>query len=244
LSWLVMFALTLMLIGCSLLETLERAAPEGSVPQNGLSNGTVVDGIRVGNAIDCNADPDCATRVTLAKAAVIERHRLASAALGAANFYMPYIPPGATRGGGGGAIVVFDLEDGSQAAVYTYCMDGCFVVPPQPVVPLTPENPVDHGPLVDPLVLAPRDCGSSDNPTCNEAVQLAIDTATANGFLVPDTIADAHYYVINVTPGTPEAAASRAEYIVDVYIAGAHDVLAETAIGVYCGSGPCHVVSP
>jgi hypothetical protein len=206
-----------------------------------LTNGSVVDGIRVGKPIECAPDPDCPTRLALAKAAAIKRHDIAPTAIGPAHFYMPYIPPGATSGSGGGKIVVFDLEDGSQAAVHTFCMDGCFVMSPQPVQPLTLESPADHGPLVDPLVQTPANCSSAERPTCNEAVQVAIDTATANGFLTPDRIADAHYYVVNVPPGS---AASKAEYIVDIYIPGAHGPLAETAIGVYCGSGPCQVVSP
>jgi hypothetical protein len=208
-----------------------------------LANGAVVDNIRVGIAIECATDPDCATRVTLAKAAAIERHGVARAAIGAAQFYMPYVAPGATLGSGGGAIVVFDLDDGSQAAVYTYCMDTCIVVSPQPVQPMTLESRGDHGPLVDPLVEAPLDCNSQDHPTCNEAVRVAIAAATTNGSLVPDTIADAHYYVIYITPDSPEETATKAEYVVDLYISGAHDPLAETAIGVYCGSGPCQVVS-
>jgi hypothetical protein len=206
-----------------------------------LSNGAVVDGIRVGNRIECAPDPDCPTRLALAKAAVIERHDVAPGAIGAAHFYMPYIPPGAVSGSGGGKIVVFDLEDGSQAAVHTFCMNDCIVVPPQPVQPPTLESPVDHGPLVDPLVQMPAECSSADHPTCDEAVQVAIDTASANGFLTPDNLAEAHYYVINVPPGS--AAASNAEYIVDIYIPGAHGPVAEIAIGVYCGSGPCQVVS-
>lgn len=253
LSSLSVLALSLMLMGCSepqqtlangtVVTTPGGASPDASQPQQTLANGTVVDNIRVGMGIQCNPDPDCATRAALAKAAAIERHALAPTAIGATHFFMPYVPPGATRGSGGGKIVVFDLDDGSQAAVLTYCMDTCFVVSPQPVQPLTLESPGDHGPLVDPLVESPITCTSADHPTCDEAVRVAIDTATENGFLAPGTIADAHYYVIHVNPDSPEAAASKAEYIVDIYIAGEHDVVAETAIGVYCGSGPCHVVT-
>jgi hypothetical protein len=75
-------------------------------------------------------------------------------------------------------------------------------------------------------------------------VRVAIDTATSNGFLTPGTIDDAHYYVTYVTPDSPEAGASKAEYIVHIYIAGEHETLAETAIGVRCGAGPCQAVSP
>jgi hypothetical protein len=207
-----------------------------------IGTGTVVDDIRVGNVTECAPDPDCATRLKLAKAAAIARHGLAPDSIGAARFYGTYIPPGATLGSGGGRVVVFDLDDGSHAAVLTYCMDTCFVVAPQPVQPLTLESPADHGPLVDPLVDAPLDCDSPDHPTCNEALKVAIAAATADGFLAPDTIAGAHYYVVYVTPDSPAAAASKAEYI-DVYIAGPDDTQAETAIGIYCGPGPCQVVS-
>jgi hypothetical protein len=245
-------ALSLMLAGYSpRLAIPEESAPAATHAADpaatraaSLANGTVVDGIRVGTAIECAPDPDCATRLALAKAAAIERHDVAPSAIGAAHFYMPYIPPGATLGGGGSKIVVFDLEDGSQAAVHTHCMDSCIVVGLQPVQPLTLEETNDHGPLVDPLVQIPSQCSSAEHPTCDEAVQVAIDTANANGFLTAGNIVEAHYYVIHVLPGSAEAAATRAEYIVDIYIAGAHGPLAETAIGVYCGSGPCQVVSP
>jgi hypothetical protein len=180
--------------------------------------------------------------LTIAKAAAAERHGLSSSAIGAAHFYVPYVPPGATLGSGGSLIVVFDLDDGSQAAVDTFCMDTCFVVAPQPVQPLTLEDTGDHGPLVDPFVEAPITCASADHPTCDQAVRVAIDSATADRFLTPDSIADAHYYVVYVGPDSPAAAATETGYIVDIYIAGDHGVLAERAIGVACGSGPCQVV--
>jgi hypothetical protein len=236
-----------LLLACSPRLAIPELTPGQSAPaaidSAPLTNGTVVDGIRVGVRIECAPDPDCPTRLALAKAAAIERHAIAPSAFGPAHFYMPYIPPGAVLGSGGGKIVVFDLQDGSQAAVYTHCMTDCLVVAPQPVQPPTLESPVDHGPLVDPLVQSPVVCSTADHPKCDEAVQVAIDTATANGFLEPDRIAEAHYYVITVPPGSA-AAASKTEYIVDIYIPGAHDPLAETAIGVYCGSGPCQVVPP
>jgi hypothetical protein len=240
--FIVVVALFLMLTGCSLLAILEEAAPAATNPAP-FANGTVIDGIRVGISIDCASDPDCPSRLALAKAAAIERHDVAPSAIGAAHFYMPYIPPGAVLGSGGGKIVVFDLEDGSKAAIYTHCMDGCLVVSPQPVQPLTLENPRDHGPLVDPLVQAPVECSSADHPTCDEAVHVAIESATASGFLTPDRIAEAHYYVLNVPSESLQAAASKAEYFVDIYIAGAHGPITETVIGVYCGKGNCQVVS-
>ena len=249
-SLILVLVLSLMLAGCSprlAIPEDEAPATTGTSPAvthvTPLANGTVVDGIRVGAAVECAPDPDCPTRLALAKAAAIERHDVAPSAIGAAHFYMPYIPPGATLGGGGSTIVVFELEDGSQAAVHTHCFDDCIVVGLQPVQPLTLEGTSDHGPLVDPLVQMPPNCSSAEHPTCDEAVQVAIDTASANGFLTPANIAEAHYYVINVSPGSVEAAATKAEYIVDIYIAGAHGPLAETAIGVYCESGPCQVVS-
>lgn len=241
-----LLAVALVLGACSRAPTAEGVASPTSdasaAAQHVLENGTVVDGIRVGIATDC-VGPDCDTRLKLATAAAIARHGLAPTALGAPQFYMPYITPGATLGSGGGAIVVFDLGDGSQVAVYTYCMDTCFVASPQPVRPPTLESPGDHGPLVDPLVEAPVDCSSADHPTCDDALQVAISTATKNGFIVPATMAKTHYYVTNVIPGSPEASASGAEYIVHFYIAGDHDNLAELAIGVSCGSGPCRAAS-
>ena len=241
---LVALALSLMLVGCSRLPTAGEPSAEMTQPGQVLANGTVVDDIRVGVPIECpTTDPECETRLTLAKEAAVARHGLAPTAIGAARFYMTYLPPGAAYGSGAGAIVVLDLEDGSRAAVHTVCFDGCFVVEPQPVQPQTLEPAVDHGPQVDPFVEAPVDCASADRPTCNEAIKVAIATASEHGFLAPDTIADAHYCVTFLPPDSPEAAATKAEYIVDIYIAGDHDLLAETAIAVYCGSGPCQVVS-
>jgi hypothetical protein len=239
-----LIAMTLTLIGCTRMPTAGGVAPETSSPaptQQVLENGTVVDGIRLGTATDC-AGPDCETRLKLATADAMSRHDLAPSAIGPAHFYLPYVPPGATLGSGGGYIVVLDLDDGSRAAVYTFCFTTCGVVT-QPLAPLTLEGSGDHGPLVDPVVEARLDCSSPDHPSCDEAVQVAIAAATTNGFIAPTTIADTHYYVVYVTPGSPEAAAFKAEYIVHFYIAGDHDNLAESAIGVYCGSGPCETVS-
>lgn len=243
-------ALTLAITGCTSIPTRESVAPaasaDSSAPsaasQQVLENGTVVDDIRLGMATECGG-PDCATRMKLATAEAISRHGLASSAIGAAHFYMPYIPPGTTLGTGGGLIVVFEIDDGSQAAIYTFCFDSCFVVNAQPVPPLTLPSPEDHGPLVDPLVEAPRDCSTPDHPACNGALRVAIDEATTNGFISPATIADTHYYIDYIAAGSPEAAAFKAEYIVHLYIPGDHDNLAETAIGVFCGSGPCQTVS-
>ena len=209
-----------------------------------LANGSVVDDIRIGGPIDCPAtSPECETRLTLAKDAAIERHGLAPTAIGEAHYYMTYLAPGAAYGGGGGMIVVFDLDDGSQAAVHTVCFDGCFVVDRQPLAPMELPPAADHGPLVDPFVGAPVDCASADHPTCNEAVEVATAAATGSGFLAPDTKADTHYYVIFVPPDSQEAAGRSAEYIVDMYIAGPHDVLAEIAYAISCASGSCQVVS-
>jgi hypothetical protein len=240
---LTVLGLSLALIGCSRLETSAGATPQAAEPEQVLANGTVVDDIRVGLATECVTDPDCEKRLTLAKDAAIERHGLAPSAIGEARFYWPYLPPGAARGSGGFRIVVFDLDDGSQAAVTTFCMHDCIVMDPQPVQPPTLEGTSDHGPLVDPLVETPPDCASADHPSCNEAVKVAIENATATGFLSADLIADAHYYVTLVPPDVPVSAASKVEYIVDIYIAGPQDVLGETAIGVYCGSEPCQVVT-
>jgi hypothetical protein len=238
--------LALTLTGCTSAPATGGVAPADSASsaatqEEVLENGTVVDGVRLGVATDC-AGPDCDTRLKLATAEVIARHGLVPGAIGEAQFYMPYIPPGATLGSGGGSIVVFDLDDGSRAAVYTFCFDSCSVRTPT-LAPLTLPPPDDHGPLVDPLVKAPIDCSSPDHPTCDEAMQVAIATATNSGFIAPATIADTHYYITYITPGSPEAAAFNVEYIVHLYVAGDHDNLAETAIGVYCGSEPCQAVS-
>jgi hypothetical protein len=225
----------------------EGVAPSASGPseaaQHELENGTVIDEIRLGTATDC-AGPDCETRLKLATAEVTSRRGLAPSAIGAAQFYLPYVAPGAVLGSGGDLIVVFDLDDGSRSAVDTFCFTTCYVVDAQPVPPLTLPSPDDHGPMVDPLVEAPIDCSSPDHLTCNEAVQVAIATATKSGFIAPATMAQTHYYIRHVTPGSPESAAWDVEYIVNLYVAGEHDNLAEEVVGVTCGSDPCHAVSP
>jgi hypothetical protein len=245
-----LMALTLTLTGCTRAPTAGGVAPAASAAsattagsaaaQQVLENGTVIDDTLLGLATNCGG-PDCDTRVKLATAEAIKRH--GHTPVGAAQFYMPYIPPGATLGSAGGLIVVFDLDDGSQAAVHTFCFDTCFVVNPQPGPPLTLPSPDDHGPLVDPSVKAPLDCSSPDHPTCNEAVQVAIAAATTNGFIAPATITATHYYIVYVTPGSPEATTFKVEYLINLYVAGDHDNLAESVIGVYCGSGPCHAVA-
>jgi hypothetical protein len=129
----------LILVGCSWLPAAGEASPGATQIGQVLANGSVVDDIRVGVPIECPATrPECETRLALAKEAAISRHAIAPTAIGAAHFYLTYLAPGAAYGSGGGAIVVFDLDDGSQAAVHTVCFDSCFVVDPQPVRPLRP----------------------------------------------------------------------------------------------------------
>ena len=234
-------ALSFALIGCSGVPTAPDAPRASTGRGDGLANGSVVDNIRLGNPIDCpNIDPECETRLTLAKKAAIERHGIDASAIGEAHYYLTYLPPGAAYGSSGGMVVVFDLADGSQAAVQTVCFHGCYVVDPQPVAPRELPPVADHGPLVDPLVEKPADCASADHPTCDEAVAAAIAAATKIGFLAPPTSADTHYHV-TFTPAA-QVPQIQAEYVVDMYVAGPHDVLAEMAFGVSCDSGPCQVV--
>lgn len=238
-----LFALT----GCSSAPVPERIASAASgapaAPRDALENGAVIDEIRLGIATVC-AGPDCETRLQLATAEVISKRGLAPNAIGAAEFYLPYVAPGATLGSGGGLILVFDIDDGSRAAVYTFCFTTCEIVDPQPASPMTLPSSVDHGPMVDPQVEAPVDCSSPDQPTCNEALRVAIATATKSGFIAPATVAETHYYINYLTPGSPESRAWDVEYIVNFYVAGEHDNLAEQVVGVTCGSGSCHAVSP
>jgi len=248
------FAVAIALGGCAMPPPSEAPASDApnasadaqsDAPKAGglLGNGSVVDGIRVGEPFDCPATrSECATRLTLAAKAAMARHGLAPVAIGPTRFYMPYLQPGAANGGGGGAIVVFDLREGSQAAIYTVCFDGCFVVDPQPVAPETLAPAVDHGPLVDPFVETPVDCRSAEHPRCNEAVKVAIAAATERGIVTPDTIAAAHYYVTSYPAGSPEATALKGEYLVDVYVAGPHGPTAEVASQVTCASGSCQAL--
>jgi hypothetical protein len=154
-------ALTLVLTGCSSLATPGGAAPRTSEPaasaapaaaQQVLANGTVVDNIRLGVAVDCKlvAGSECTTALNLATTEAAGRHNLPLTSIGAPHFYLPYSPPGAALGGGGGYIVVLDLADGSQAAVYVYCFDRCQVIPPQPVRPMTLPSPGGYDTLIWP----------------------------------------------------------------------------------------------
>jgi hypothetical protein len=245
-----LFALLLSLLaltGCSSAPMPELVAPTASggppAPREALENGTVVDEIRLGIATDC-AGPDCETRLQLATADVISRHAVPPSAIGAAESYLPYVAPGATLGSGGGLILVFDIDDGSRAAAYTFCFTTCEIVDPQPASPMTLPRGVDHGPMVDPLVEAPVDCSSPEHPTCNEALRVAIATATKSGFIAPATLDETHYYVSYITPGSPESVAWDVEYVVNLYVPGEHDNLAEQVVGVTCGSSACHAVPP
>lgn len=245
-----LFALLLSLLaltGCSSPPMPEPVAPVASGappgPQRALENGTVVDEVRLGIATDCTG-PDCETRLQLAKAEVIAKRGLAPSAVGAAEFYLPYVAPGATLGSGGGLILVFDIDDGSRGAAYTFCFTTCEIVNPQPASPMTLPTGVDHGPMVDPLVEAPVDCSSPDHPTCNEALRVAIATATQSGFIAPANVEEMHYYISYITPGSAESAARDVEYVVNLYVPGEHDNLAERVVGVTCGSVSCHAVSP
>ena len=237
----------LALTGCSSAPIPERVAPAASgglpAPREAPENGTVVDEIRLGIATDC-AGPDCETRLQLATADVISRHAVPPSAIGAAESYLPYVAPGATLGSGGGLILVFDIDDGSRAAVYTFCFTTCGIVDPQPASPMTLPSGVDHGPMVDPLVEAPVDCSSPEHPTCNEALRVAIAAGTRSGFITPATVEEMHYYVSYITPGSPESATWDVEYIVNFYVPGEHDNLAEQVVGVTCGSGSCHAATP
>jgi hypothetical protein len=242
-----LLATLLALTGCSSAPMPEHVAPAASgvpaAPRDALENGAVVDEIRLGNATDC-AGPDCETRLQLATADVVSRRGLAPSAIGAAEFYLPYVAPGATLGSGGGLILVFDIDDGSRSAAYTFCFTTCEIVNPLPASPMTLPSGVDHGPMVDPLVAAPVDCSSPDHPTCNEALRVAIATATKSGFIAPATLDETYYYISYITPGPPESVAWDVEYIVNLYVAGEHDNLAEQLVGVTCGSGSCHAVAP
>lgn len=237
-------ALVAVVASCSSFSNGGLESPAVSPTNELATNGSVVDSIRIGAPIDCpDTDPECVDRLTLAKEAVIERHRIDSTTIGAARFYLSYLAPGAEHGGGGGAIVVFDLEDGSQAAVLTVCFDGCHVVDPQPLAPLEIPPSTDHGPLIDPLVKEQVDCTSADYPSCNEAVSVAIAAATQSQIITVDTVATAHYYVTYMPLQQAESSAKEAEYVIDIYVAGEHDVLAEISVEVSCGLGPCEVVS-
>jgi len=234
--------LALLVAGCG---SAASPSPSSAPLASGvLANGSIVDGIRVGEPIDCPVSvPDCETRLTMATDAVIARHSVAPSAIGHVQFYLPYLQPGATYGSGGGAIVVFDLQDGSQAAVHTFCMDSCLVVGAQPVAPESLPPAVDHGPLVDPFVKNPVACRSDGEPACDEAVTVAIEAATAAGVLTADTISDAHYYVTYYPAGSPEATALKAQYLVDIYVASPQGSTAEVGIAVSCASGSCDAVS-
>jgi hypothetical protein len=234
------------LVACTGARTGSSSGPastESPAPAaEGLANGTVVDGVPVGLSTGC-VGPDCDQSLALARNEAAKKHGVSPDALGPPSFYEPYLVPGSTSGGGGGLVVVFALQNGSLAAVETFCFDTCAVVNPSSVSPLPPSSVQDHGPLVDPFVGAPTTCSSAEHPLCDDAVAAAIATATSDGLIKDATKGDTHYWVSPVDPGSPEAG-SGADFVVTIYVAGTHDVVAERAIPVSCGASHCTAMAP
>ena len=93
-----------------------------------LANGDIVDGYMVGHVIDCATD--CGDVLAFAESSAISKRSLDPTALKDVQVFSEFDPPGASSGGGGVHIVVYDLTDGSRMATGVYCFDQCQLVPP------------------------------------------------------------------------------------------------------------------
>lgn len=115
------FVLALALAGCA----------NGLTASGDLVSGTVIDRYKIGDPLDCgvNGDPTCDEMLRIATDVATSKRGIASSAIVEHRLYTEFIPPGSTSGGGMVGIVVFDLGDGSRAAVGVYCgVGGCQVV--------------------------------------------------------------------------------------------------------------------
>jgi hypothetical protein len=93
-----------------------------------LANGDIVDGYMVGPILDCSTG--CDDALTFAKTSAVESRGLDVSTIKEVHVFRPFMPAGASSGGGGGYIVVYDLADGSRMATGVYCFDRCQLVPP------------------------------------------------------------------------------------------------------------------
>ena len=238
-------AMILLGAGCSSpssgapLETRLSTGPAANAG-SALDPGAIVDGHQIGEPMDCVDGCDAA--LALANETANERG-LDPRSIEATSVYAPFVPDGAASTGGG-YIVVYWVTDGSRIAIRVHCGVGaCQVIAPQPALPAALPSPNDHGPLVDPLVEAPVGCSKPGLETCDEAVAVAVESAIDDGFIGADTLGDAHYYVTPIDPSWLQDGAPHVDDVVTIYVAGDHENVAETAIGVDCTTGTCRVIA-
>lgn len=132
---LLLLALFLTMTGCTRLPTEAGAA---ATEPAALPSPTMVGGHQLGPVIDCSTT--CKDVLSFAETSAISTLSLDPVAIMNHVVYAPFIPAGMTSSGGG-YVVVYDLNDGSQLAIRVHCGVGdCQVVPPQPI---------DLGPPVD-----------------------------------------------------------------------------------------------
>jgi len=151
---LLMLAFTL--AGCS--GAIGAASPAPAAPsvsqQATIAPATVIDGFTIGDRLDttscpsgdvvCTAAADADAK--LVRDALLAAHPgLDAAAIAALHWYSEILPPGYEQSGSF-TIAVFDLADGSRAAMGLACgVTDCKAVPASKRAPST-----DHGPIVDP----------------------------------------------------------------------------------------------
>ncbi len=148
---LLVLVLAILVVGCS--GSIGGAGPQTARPSQ-LANGAVVDGIQVGDPIDCAASTNCAEALKFAETTAIKTGLLVSTSIADTSVYKPYVPDGMADTGGG-YVVAYGLHDGSQVAIRVHCGVGpCQIVPLQPLINSLPtprdySNPESGSPAPD-----------------------------------------------------------------------------------------------
>lgn len=151
--WALLLILAVSLLGCT---GTNVGAAQSSAPSQ-LANGAVVSGIQIGIPV-CAPPADCTAVLTFAQTEATKAGLVDADSITNTSVYQQYVPEG-MYSTGGGYVVVYDLRDGSQAAIRVHCGVGpCIVVPLQPLIDKIP-SPSDYSNNPDGS-LAPDDTGN------------------------------------------------------------------------------------
>lgn len=103
---------------------------------------------------------------------------------------------------------------------------------------LTPSGALVSGTVIDRYTIGdPLECAAIRDSTCDEFLRIATETATGKRGVVPAAIVGHRFYTEFKPPGTTSGGGTTG--IVVFNLADGSRV----AVGVYCGVGPCQVVS-